>query len=221
MTRILAVVLLCTASSIGCSTFNSNTARHDCGGQPCHLASSQSAPRPVIQRASCETPIGISEVPGGLCGCEGGGCGPVCGSYCGNDCVTDCVDCILDCDGCCGCGDACGGGCYGGGACGTGDCGFGNCCCGGTGRCECCQRLRCWWQNNCCCNGAGKCACCCKVRAVCSAARNCVCDPGAAMPDSVYNFNPGPSSAQTAYPYYTTRGPRDFFLDNPPSIGPY
>jgi hypothetical protein len=25
--------------------------------------------------------------------------------------------------------------------------------------------------------------------------------------------------AQVAYPYYTTRGPRDYFLDNPPTIG--
>ena len=24
-----------------------------------------------------------------------------------------------------------------------------------------------------------------------------------------------------AYPYYTIRGPRDFLVDNPPSIGPY
>ena len=30
----------------------------------------------------------------------------------------------------------------------------------------------------------------------------------------------GPPSAQVGYPYYTTRGPRDFLLDNPPSIGP-
>lgn len=26
---------------------------------------------------------------------------------------------------------------------------------------------------------------------------------------------------QYAYPYYTIRGPRDFLVDNPPSIGPY
>lgn len=32
-------------------------------------------------------------------------------------------------------------------------------------------------------------------------------------------FTPGPPSAQTAYPYYTTRGPRDFLVDNPPTIG--
>jgi hypothetical protein len=39
--------------------------------------------------------------------------------------------------------------------------------------------------------------------------------------DQNYNFQPGPPVAQTAYPYYTLRGPRDFLLNNPPSIGPY
>lgn len=29
----------------------------------------------------------------------------------------------------------------------------------------------------------------------------------------------GGQVAQVAYPYYTTRGPRDFLLDNPPTIG--
>jgi len=29
----------------------------------------------------------------------------------------------------------------------------------------------------------------------------------------------GVQGAQTAYPYYTTRGPRDFFTNNPPTIG--
>jgi hypothetical protein len=29
----------------------------------------------------------------------------------------------------------------------------------------------------------------------------------------------GSQTAQVAYPYYTTRGPRDFLLDNPPTIG--
>ncbi len=31
----------------------------------------------------------------------------------------------------------------------------------------------------------------------------------------------GPQTGQYAYPYYTTRGPRDFLRNNPPSIGPY
>ncbi len=30
----------------------------------------------------------------------------------------------------------------------------------------------------------------------------------------------GPPTAAVTYPYYTTRGPRDFLLANPPSIGP-
>ncbi len=38
--------------------------------------------------------------------------------------------------------------------------------------------------------------------------------------DRVYNFNPGPPAGQVAYPYYTVRGPRDFLMANPPSIGP-
>jgi hypothetical protein len=31
---------------------------------------------------------------------------------------------------------------------------------------------------------------------------------------------PGPPTGTYAYPYYTTRAPRDFLLNNPPSIGP-
>jgi len=31
--------------------------------------------------------------------------------------------------------------------------------------------------------------------------------------------NPGPPTGTVAYPYYTHHGPRDFLLDNPPSIG--
>lgn len=29
----------------------------------------------------------------------------------------------------------------------------------------------------------------------------------------------GPAAAAVGYPYYTIRGPRDFLVDNPPSIG--
>ena len=55
---------------------------------------------------------------------------------------------------------------------------------------------------------------------------HCCCDgpptPGCCNSgDHVYDFNPGPPVAQTAYPYYTLRGPRDFLLANPPSIGGY
>ncbi len=32
--------------------------------------------------------------------------------------------------------------------------------------------------------------------------------------------DPGPATGTVTYPYYTTRGPRDFLAKNPPSIGP-
>ena len=126
--------------------------------------------------------------------------------------------------GCCECvGDNCGGGCglFGagnGGGCGDG-CGCGNCD-------NCLQNgiscvLDCPGQNNCRSgygygygcgpNGCGPGGC----------------GPGGCGPggyggcgDQNYNFNSGPPVGQTAYPYYTTRGPRDFLMCNPPSIGP-
>jgi len=46
---------------------------------------------------------------------------------------------------------------------------------------------------------------------------------GAGLSHSQYRQDPdvgsGVSAPATAYPYYTTRGPRDFFANNPPSIG--
>lgn len=42
------------------------------------------------------------------------------------------------------------------------------------------------------------------------------CQPAPTSPDG----GPAPTGAAVAYPYYTTRGPRDFLLNNPPSIGP-
>jgi hypothetical protein len=38
--------------------------------------------------------------------------------------------------------------------------------------------------------------------------------------DDGEGFAPGPPSGAVAYPYYTTRGPRDFLARNPQSIGP-
>jgi hypothetical protein len=63
-------------------------------------------------------------------------------------------------------------------------------------------------HNYCCSGPAPGCSCC----------PCCGCGPSG---DQNYNFNPGPPVAQTAYPYYTLRGPRDYLLGNPPSIGPY
>ena len=48
-------------------------------------------------------------------------------------------------------------------------------------------------------------------------------DYGAHLSHSQYRNDPqvgsGAPTGQTAYPYYTNRGPRDFFASNPPSIG--
>jgi len=33
-------------------------------------------------------------------------------------------------------------------------------------------------------------------------------------------FDPGMPSGTVTYPYYTVRGPRDFLVSDPPSIGP-
>jgi hypothetical protein len=63
------------------------------------------------------------------------------------------------------------------------------------------------------------------------------CGPGGCAGGGVYGTGPGsqlcgnrgrkaavqpqgPPQAAVAYPYYTTRGPRDFFANNPNSIGP-
>lgn len=208
MTRILAAVLLCAASSVGCSALDSMNARSPL---PSHMTRSNSAPRPAIQRTAYNQPsVGVADCECNLQCCAGAGCGNgMCG--CCTGVVDDCVHNVLDCDGYCGCGDACyGDGCYGGACYGS----AGACTCGNTGRCACCMKLRQMLAAGCCCGGTGQCAC-------CQWAKTCVAGPNFGRTDSIYNFNPGPSAAQTAYPYYTTRGPRDFFLDNPPSIGPY
>lgn len=101
------------------------------------------------------------------------------------------------CGGAAGCGDSCGGGC--------GPFGYGDGC--GSG-CDSCLQ-----------NGLSR-------LLDCNGCNNGGCGPHAgACPltssgDQNYNFNAGPPVGQVAYPYYTTRGPRDFLMCNPPSIGP-
>ena len=52
--------------------------------------------------------------------------------------------------------------------------------------------------------------------------RQCT-DYGSHLSHSQYRQDPGVGSGApapaVAYPYYTNRGPRDFFANNPPSIG--
>ena len=40
---------------------------------------------------------------------------------------------------------------------------------------------------------------------------------GQGLPEDVMR---GDATPTVSYPYYSVRGPRDYFLDNPPSIGP-
>lgn len=211
MTRILAVALLCATSSVGCSTMKSSgpLAQRQAAGA-CHVASSQHAPRPDIQRTACVQPMGVMDIPAG----EGRGRGQGLLGHSGHDMVNGCVSCVADChNGLCG--DACGYGPCESGQCGSGQCGSGQygygpqpmqCSCGNLGHCTGCQHNR------------GLAA---RARALAQRAASGTMQPGMCMTDAAYNFNPGPPTGQTAYPYYTTRGPRDFFLNNPPSIGPY
>lgn len=97
--------------------------------------------------------------------------------------------------GMCGCGSSCGGDC--GGTCGDGNCGCG----GRTG----CRAGALGWQQG-------------------GLDYSSHLQPGLLghnAPAALNNrpFTPGPPSAQVGYPYYSHHGPRDFLLDNPPTIG--
>lgn len=89
-------------------------------------------------------------------------------------------------------GDGCADGCCESGACGPGAC-------GGCGACQTCVT-----------------GCVNKLLDCTGACGNGMCASG----DHNYNFNPGPPVGQVGYPYYTVRGPRDFLMANPPTIGP-
>jgi hypothetical protein len=61
-----------------------------------------------------------------------------------------------------------------------------------------------------------KCDCC---EQGCGSGCACLRHTGYAGP-AVETFAPGPTTGAVTYPYYTTRGPRDFLAANPPGIGP-
>lgn len=164
--RFAALAAALVMSSAGCTAIKPGCG-DACGGMPCHVATSQRAPRPTI--------FGSHGGGLGICdklGWTQKGCGDTCGDSCGS-----------------GCGMFDRGGCGGGG--GGGGCGA----CGGAG------------CNNCLQGGLSK-------LLDCNSCNSGGCG------DGNYNFNPGPPGGQVAYPYYTTRGPRDFLMCNPPSIGP-
>lgn len=227
MNRTLVVLALAAFSTAGCRAV-APYGGCGCGDsccEPCQVECSQCAPRPdgccEGYANQCGRGGSLDQSCLGQC-CDNGGvfdryCGPGCG--CGEG-------------GPCGCGDAC--------ACGDG---YASGCCDGCAPgpydCSACgspywgcagyrhpqgyvtgQRCFCGGPNQCrppgpvcpICGNGYCCTCCGPPAPGC-----CPCNSG----DQNYNFAPGPPVAQTAYPYYTVRGPRDFLLDNPPSIGPY
>ncbi|MEN6406316.1 MAG: hypothetical protein ABFC77_07585 [Thermoguttaceae bacterium] len=54
----------------------------------------------------------------------------------------------------------------------------------------------------------------------CAKCRGCRLHGGRDAESSAAGQAAGPATGAVAYPYYTTRGPRDFLANNPPSIGP-
>lgn len=135
------------------------------------------------------------------------GCRPCCALFGKKDncCETDC-----GCDVGCGC-----------------DCCPMDCCC--EPGCSCESGQCCGGCNGDCCNSCGGNQRSCRKRGrllegkamctVCGIASG-FCPHRGGYPEQT-TFNPGPPTGQVAYPYYTVRGPRDFLMCNPASIGPY
>jgi hypothetical protein len=222
LSMVLALVVWAVGSSTACyAQYGVFSYAHDCLFGRSHAACGDSC--------GCGDSCACGDSCSGgccdTCGSGGGGCGqggicdcivsdcPICQGarncnlfrrYCGADCNSTC-DCGMrndyDCSAC-----QLNGHCYGYGVADHGFCGCGGC--GGAGGC----------------GGEGGCGCGPHVYGGCNApyGSGCCSGPGCcASGDQHYTFNPGPPVGQTAYPYYTTRGPRDFLLGNPPPIGPY
>lgn len=209
MKRTLLVLALAVLSSAGCRVIgpqsNCQCGNCDCG-EPVYDGYQYDdsydypydVPQPVGGCDACGQPCS-----GTVAGCvensylyQGGGDGEFFARYCGCGCGgAGCDDC--------GCGDGCPGP-YDCSPCNSPAWG-----CNGYGYCQAqCRGM---------CHGAGAilasgfCGCC------GAPAPSCCCNSG----DQNYNFMPGPPVGQTAYPYYTLRGPRDFLRNNPPKLGPY
>jgi hypothetical protein len=222
MNRTIFVLALAALSCAGCRAIGP----YGCGGpgccEPCYDDCSQCGPGPGCG-APCGPACGVRGGSLDQCGlCQGGrNCaffGRYCGPNCGcNECGGGCCACdCLKCNDCC-CGDGYPVGPYDCSACGSPYWG-----CAGyrhpqgyltSHECYCDSESRPPGPvlGGACCGHGYCCERCCGPQAP-----GC-CSSG----DQHYNFTPGPPVAQTAYPYYTLRGPRDFLLDNPPSIGPY
>ena len=214
MNRTLVVLALAVLSTAGCRAIGpyrnpgcGDTCHPECGEacgdpccEPCHVSRARYAPRPIegsFSHGNLE-----KDCPGGN--------GQLFDRYCGHNCGPGYHPGPYDCS-----------------ACDSphwGNTGYRHphgyvtghqCMCqsGNVGSCPQCQQP----GPLCPCCGHGYCCACCGPPAP-----GAVCCPCCgASGDHNYNVSPGPPTAQTAYPYYTLRGPRDFLLNNPPSIGPY
>ena len=226
MKQFLCVVAILCLATTGCTTSRVMGPRGQRGG----LLTSQRAPRPTIQRSleNEVVPAAYGESCDVGCGCDVC-CEPTCGEPCEPECGCDpgcgvCDPCCEDpgcgvCDPCCtdtctGDGCAAGNGGHGGlfgklfGNKGRNGNGYGNGR-GGLGNGKICSAC-----------GDPNCKGCLGGAACAHALATGFCPHAGGYPEA-QNFNPGPPTGQVAYPYYTTRGPRDFLQINPPSIGPY
>ena len=221
MRQILLLVAVVSMVTTGCTS--GRMMGRGCGGQACGVTTSQRAPRPAMMRPfscftkqcshDCDASCGCDPA----CGCDAScGCDPACGcdASCGCDPACGCDTCADPCcsasccEGCCSDMGDCANGCFGADGCSDGTCRMdrGGMGAGGQGSgCRFCGGAGC---NNC--RGGG----------FAGAIASGLCPHAGGYPETP-NFNPGPPTGQTAYPYYTVRGPRDFLRDKPPTIGPY
>ncbi len=195
MKQLLLVAAVVGLATTGCAQ-NKILGGRGCRGQACHVTRSQRAPRPNIMRTTCR--------PDRSC-CDSG-CDSGCTDGCCNDTYSNDVVYSNESysnDGCCSegyCSDG-DGACYGDAR-------------GSDSEGRIVQRLASRVRNGKCGNCGGR-GC-----GLCARVANRVNPHAGGYPEQT-TFNPSPPMGQTAYPYYTTRGPRDFLQRNPPSIGPY
>jgi hypothetical protein len=199
------LVLALAVSTVGCQAMGPKCGQpigDSCGGSgpSCHMMIQDRAPRPG---GCCEGVACNSCGRGGNLdmNCPGGN-GCMFDRYHGSECGPGYPNAPYDCSPCCSPNWGCNGYQHPRGYLDNRACICQNGQCGPSCHCPRCG------HDYCCTGPAPGCQCC----------PCCGCGPSG---DQNYNFNPGPPVAQTAYPYYTLRGPRDFLLGNPPSIGPY
>jgi hypothetical protein len=207
MKQFLCVVAMLCLATTGCTTMGPHGGRSGLLSSRCGQG--------------CDPGCGCDVCCEPTCGDPGCGCEVCCEPECGCDPGCSCDVCCEDpgcgvCDPCCTdtcTGDGCGSG-HGGlfgklfGKKGSKGHGYGNGRGGPAngGICSACGDPNCKG-----CLGGG---------AFCHNVATGFCPHAGGYPEYP-NFNQGPPTGQVAYPYYTTRGPRDFLQNNPPSIGPY